>query len=82
MTELNGINFRMNGVHVFLGGEHRPYCWDQVGVLAGRLRRPARLSNCCRISGSWAKAYFPYAYAYAYAYGWVASLNSHRSEVY
>jgi len=27
-----------DGVHVFLGGEHRPYCWDRVGDFAGRLR--------------------------------------------
>lgn len=26
-----------DGVHVFLGGEHRPYCWDRVGDFAGRI---------------------------------------------
>lgn len=26
-----------DGVHVSLGGEHRPYGWDRVGELAGRL---------------------------------------------
>ncbi|KWS87868.1 hypothetical protein AL050_23345 [Pseudomonas syringae pv. daphniphylli] len=27
-----------DGVHVFLGGEHRPYCWGRVGALPGRLQ--------------------------------------------
>uniref|UniRef100_UPI0030D75A2D DoxX family protein n=1 Tax=Pseudomonas silesiensis TaxID=1853130 RepID=UPI0030D75A2D len=27
-----------DGVHVFLGGEHRPYRWDRIGDFAGRLR--------------------------------------------
>ncbi|WP_444547572.1 hypothetical protein [Pseudomonas syringae] len=27
-----------NGVHVFLSGEHRPYCSGLIGDLAGRLR--------------------------------------------
>ncbi|WP_339500275.1 hypothetical protein, partial [Pseudomonas silesiensis] len=26
-----------DGVHVFLGGEHRPYRWDRIGDFAGRL---------------------------------------------
>ncbi|MBX8592974.1 hypothetical protein K5D56_26760, partial [Pseudomonas cichorii] len=26
-----------DGVHVFLGGHHRPYGWDRVGEFAGRL---------------------------------------------
>ncbi|MDI3275927.1 hypothetical protein, partial [Pseudomonas sp. AL03] len=28
---------RGNGVHVFLSGEHRPYCRGLIGDLAGRL---------------------------------------------
>lgn len=26
-----------DGVHVFLGGEHRPYRWDRIGDFGGRL---------------------------------------------
>jgi len=26
-----------DGVHVFFGGEHRPYRWDRIGDFAGRL---------------------------------------------
>ena len=35
-----------DGVHVFLGGEHRPYCWDRVGDFAGRLRLSRRQQVC------------------------------------
>jgi hypothetical protein len=27
-----------DGVHVFLSGEHHPYCGDRVGNFAGRLQ--------------------------------------------
>ena len=37
-----------DGVHVFLGGEHRPYRWDRIGDFAGRLVRQLKLAEDSR----------------------------------
>ena len=37
-----------DGVHVFLGGHHRPYGWDREGDFAGRLVRQLKLAEDSR----------------------------------